>query len=77
MPVPDGAGVGGLSLLADGAPFLPAPPTFVTSTGDFSGTSGTKPRLAFTQTEVTLGGVASAFAFTVFGGGSASATISS
>lgn len=78
VPVPNGAGFGGLSLLADGAPFLPAPPTFVTSTGTFFATSGTKLRLLFTQTEVTLDGVASAFEFTALPGlGSVSATISS
>ncbi|WP_270938032.1 PEP-CTERM sorting domain-containing protein [Falsiroseomonas oryzae] len=77
VPVPNGAGFGGLSLLADGAPFLPAPPTFVTSTGSFFGTSGTRLRLEFTQTEVTLGGVASAFEFAVIAGGAVSATISS
>jgi hypothetical protein len=73
--MPNGAGYGGLSLLADGLPFLAAP-NFVASTSTFTGSSGTKLRLEFTQTDVTLDGLAGVFEF-VLGGGSASATIAS
>jgi hypothetical protein len=75
VPVPNGAGLGGLRMFADGVPYLAAP-NFDAFTSDFTGSSGTRLRLMFTQTDVTLDGLAGVFEF-VLGVGSASATIAS
>lgn len=66
-----------MTLFANGAPVLPAP-TFEALTSTFTGTSGTRLLLEFTQTGVTLDSVAGEFEFELLpGGGSVSATISS